>query len=923
MSSSLFMSVIFALQSAGGVDAAAGETIGAETTDPQFSNAWVAELPDHPSVPSPQDVLGYTVGAEGELTHVDDIHRYFRALAEASPRVELFSLGQSAEDREMIVAVIAEEEMIANLDRYKSITQALADPANTSAEEAEDLIAEGKPLYWITAGLHSTELGPPEAAMEIAYRLAVDERPVYQKIRQNVITLITPVLEVDGRARQVEWTKRHLMEFDDYNDTPPKSPPFWGHYTFHDNNRDGLAISQPLTKNYVQAFYDWQPTFSLDMHESVPLLYVSTGTGPYNQAVDPITVTEWQAIANYEVSRLTGLGMPGVWTWGFYTGWYPGYLLWVTNNHNANGRFYETFGNHVAKTVERDITTRKYANDKITDKTWYRSVPPKRKFDWSMRNNTNYMLSGVTASLEFVANAPDMYLRNFYQKGVNAMGRAVEKAPYAFSIPVAQDDRNAAQDMIDILRGHAIDVAVAERAFGSDDERIDRGDLVVKLNQRYGPLAENLLEKQEFPEKVQVSPYDDVAWTLGLQMGVEVRPISDKAVLDLAARPLGEDEAPFADTAIKGMGRYVVVPHEGQNELGPLRFALGDVEIHSAKTSFNAIPREFPAGSLIIDTDVVDRDALADALEAHGLSGQSLLLSPNVERNVLDLPRVGLLHSWTSTQDAGWARYTLDQSGVPYEIVDKDRARAGGLREDFDVIVVPSFRGGATAGDIIGGVDPKWSPLAYEQTDDTPSHGVIASSPDITGGFGFAGMAEIEKFIRQGGTLIGLRTGGVIAAETGITRKVGISRPSGLNTPGSVLTTKMTRPSPLTYGYEEFDYAFRTNGPLYQVDELDRDLVVMQFGDKVIPEPFEDEETEKDEEEEDEAPPLVRSGAILGGKEIMNGAPALLHEQIGDGQVVLFSWNPLHRHINHHDHAYFYNALLYWNDLKESGQPSE
>lgn len=914
MLSSLFaVSLLAAAQGAGGVDETASQTIRSETTDPRFITEWVAALPEDPNVPSPRDVLGYTVGAEGALTHVDDIHGYFRALGEASPRVQVFSLGKSAEDREMIVAAIADEETIGNLDRYKEITQALADPANRGAEEADALIAEGKPIYWITAGLHSTELGPPEAAMEIAYRLAADESPAIQKIRENVIVLITPVLEVDGRARQVEWTKRHLSSFEDYEDTPPKSPPFWGHYTFHDNNRDGLIISQPLTRNYVNGFYDWMPTFSLDLHESVPLLYVSTGTGPYNPTVDAITVAEWQSIANYEVARLTGMGLPGVWTWGFYTGWYPGYLLWVTNNHNANGRFYETFGNHVAKTVERDITNRKYANENVTEKTWYRSDPPERKFMWSMRNNTNFMTSGVFSSLEFIASTPDVYLRNFYKKNVNALTRAVEKAPYAFAIPTDQDDRNAAQDLIDVLRRHKIDISVAGAAFGKDDEKIGRGDLVIKLNQRYGPLAQNLLEKQEFPEKVQVSPYDDVAWTLGLQLGVEVKPIGDKAVLDLAATPLGEGARPFDGNALSGLGRYVVVPHNGQNELGPLRFALGDAEIYSAKASFKTIGREFPAGSLIIDTNSVDRETLREALVAKRLTGQSLLLEPNVEKHLLDVPRVGLLHSWISTQNAGWVRYTLDQSDVPYDIVDKDRLRAGNLRDEYDVIVAPAFRGSTSAGDLIAGVDPKWSPLAYNQTDETPSHGVLVSAGDITGGFGFAGMNEIEKFIRAGGTFIGLHSGGVIAAESGITRKISASRPQGLNTPGSILTTKMTGASPLTYGYDAFDYAFRTNGPLYNVAERDREAhVVMQFGDKIIPEPF---EPETEDEEEDKAPPLVRSGAILGGKEGMNGAPALLREKVGDGEVVLFAWNPLHRHVNHHDHAYFYNALIHWNDL--------
>ena len=90
----------------------------------------------------------------------------------------------------------------------------------------------------------------------------------------------------------------------------------------------------------------------------------------------------------------------------------------------------------------------------------------------------------------------------------------------------------------------------------------------------------------------------------------------------------------------------------------------------------------------------------------------------------------------------------------------------------------------------------------------------------------------------------------------------------------------------------------------------------MQFGDKQIPEPFDEDEAQRsDDEDQPKPPPLVRSGAILGGKEAMDGAPALLSEQVGSGHVILFAWNPLHRHLNHHDHAFFYNALLFWNDL--------
>src|SRR3546814_5264969 len=75
---------------------------------------------------------------------------------------------------------------------------------------ANALIAPSTPVYHITGALHSTETGSPTALMELGYRLAVDEAPYMRAIRAGVITLITPVVEVDGRDRKVDVYNWHL-----------------------------------------------------------------------------------------------------------------------------------------------------------------------------------------------------------------------------------------------------------------------------------------------------------------------------------------------------------------------------------------------------------------------------------------------------------------------------------------------------------------------------------------------------------------------------------------------------------------------------------------------------------------------------------------------------------------------------------------
>jgi len=261
-----------------GIDSAYTAKIRELTTTDRiwkFNTDLVETLPASSTVPTPLKVLGYVPGTLGRLSYVADLNRYFRALAQASPRTKLFSLGMSDEGREMILMAIADENTIANLESFRTQLARLADPRGLSAADRARLIHEAKPIYWLSGSIHSPETGSPEMLMELAYRLAVDESDNARAIRSNVITLITPVTEVDGRDRMVDADKeaRALK-------LGPGGVPliYWGKYTAHDNNRDGMVMSQKLTQNFVAGFLHWKPVVVHDLHESVPFLYTSTGT---------------------------------------------------------------------------------------------------------------------------------------------------------------------------------------------------------------------------------------------------------------------------------------------------------------------------------------------------------------------------------------------------------------------------------------------------------------------------------------------------------------------------------------------------------------------------------------------------------------------------------------------------------------------
>jgi Zinc carboxypeptidase len=836
------------------------------TTETFFNSPLTDYLPASPNIPTPKALLGDVSGAPGKLPYAEDVYKYMRMLEKATPRVKVYSIGTTEEGREMIAVAIASESLLAKLDENRARLNRLADPRliNLNDTEADRLVDQSFPIYYITGTIHSPETGAPTALMELAYRLAVDDSLYIKSIRDGMVTLITPVVEVDGRDRMVDVYNWHLAN-------PGKNwPPllYWGHYVAHDNNRDAMGLSLKLTRNVLNTYLNWKAIVLHDLHESVPYLYDNTiGDQPYNAWVDPILTDEWQLIGWKNVSEMTKFGMPGVFAHGNFDTWSPGYLMFMAATHNGISRLYETFGNGGADTLTRTLSPDEYS------RTWYRQNPPLPRAKWSQRNNNNYEETALLISLDYFNKNGKLFLKNFYLKAKRSIEKPKNEGPAAYVFP-ADDPRLGAQaELLRLLHAQGCEVHRAtapftvsikkkkteRRATGSvpgavatgspsppatpsdaprtlatptpaaspapasgktpqpETRTFAAGSYIVRMDQPYSRIADALLDYQYWsPKDPQQDIYDDTGWTFGELGNVQVVRVTDVKVLDASMeRVNGEVRSPGGVT---GSGSIYIVNHNADNSLITLRYRLKKASFDAAEEPFEAAGKKFNRGSFIIRN--ASADEVNQATSDLGLPAYAVAQTPTLKTHVIKVPRVAILHTWLSTQDEGWWRLAFDQMQIPYEYIStQDIAKDSDLNKKYDVIVFGPV--GRSINAIIQGLPMYGNPIPWKKTELTPNLGGFASTDDIRPGLGFSGIANLQNFVKRGGLLITTTDTSDLAVSTGFTPGVSIQRSQRLRAIGDVLKTRVVdAASPIAYGYGDSLSVYCFQGPIFNLSNV-------------------------------------------------------------------------------------------------------
>ena len=856
------------------------------------------------TVPTPESVIGFAIGDDFQLASYEQSMAYFRALDEASDRVELVEVGRTSEGRAWYVALISSPENLANVERYREISQRLAHPEGLTDAEARALAREGKVIVAIDGGLHSSETAHGQHTIQLAYDLVTEkDGEVSRAILENVVLVLWPSLNPDGQEMIVDWYRSNLG-------TPyelASLPRLYQKYVGHDNNRDGYGLNMIESRTSVRVNRHWEPQVIYSHHMTSPFpatIWLPPYADPIHPYAHPLINRTMSMMGMAAAQMLDERGMPGATHMGTgYDAWYPGYIDFVNLFHNVVIMFSET-GLHGYATP-RFYTVNDFPQEDraLNPGTLHSSLWPGGW--WRLKNSVDMMLTASTATLDVSAKYRENILYNRYQAGRDVIALHTEGPPYAYFIPQEQRDPVAAVELLRRLAFQDIEIQQLVRPVEFQGRNYPAGTWVIPMARANASLTHALLSVQDYPE-IRVhpdapadQPYDIAGWTLPYQMNVRVfeagSPLNDEVLSAMA--PLQGQATPWtseADAApfdmVPGPGfntnpnAAAIVPPPGRTSGSGSNLSLDA----SQNNAFRAVNKAWDQGARV--SFLPGRAGDNGAPGSGGRYVISGLGSREMEALVSDLalkaertggagtgisrPRVGLFRPWQASIDEGWTRWLLEMFDFEFLNLYNADVTAGELRERVDVIILPDMRGRQILqGSPKGTVPPRYA-----------------------GGIGDVGVRSLDAFVRAGGTLVCLNGSSAFAIDElhlPVRDIVADLESEEFYVGGSILEVTVDQSHPVMTGMPERARIMMARSPVFTATEGFEGRALAKYQEQGSP---------------------LASGYLL-GEEHIHGYAAALDVFHGDGHVILLGFRPQWRAQSYATFPVLFNAALYSQEV--------
>jgi len=456
-------------------------------------------------VPHPKDVYGFTPGDDYKLATYDQMLEYYKLLDEASDRVVMKEIGKSVLGKPLLLLFISSKENINQLEHYRDISEKLA-RARIDEQTASQLAATGKAIVWVDGGLHATEVAHGQMTSLLAHRIATEESPEMQKIRENTIVLLMPVMNPDGLDIVASWYKQN-------QGTPFETtrPPWLYHfYVGHDNNRDWFMNNMPESQAVTQVLYnEWYPQIVYNHHQTGPSwtrIFIPPFADPVNPNIHPGVTTGVNMVGSAMANRFAIKKMPGAVSKVIYSMWWNGGMRTVPYFHNMIGILTET--SHATPTpryydpdsIPKSIAARRGGGYSTRGTDVFYAYPWKGG-ESHFSDPVSYMITASMATLRLASDLREQWLHNIYQMGRDAIKAAESDGPFAYVIPVEQWNSGEELSLINVLKIGGIEIEQATKDFKIGKTSYSAGSYVIKCAQAFRPYLIDLMEKQEYPDR--------------------------------------------------------------------------------------------------------------------------------------------------------------------------------------------------------------------------------------------------------------------------------------------------------------------------------------------------------------------------------------------------------------------------------------
>lgn len=652
------------------------------------------------SIPSPEQALHFALG-ERPARHAQ-VLEYYRTLAVSSKRVKVFEMGKTYEERPLIYVVISDEANIARLDEIKNNLRAIADPRTLSRSRLDALVNTTPAVAWMAYSIHGDEISGVDASLAVAYRLAAGMDSLTQRLRKELIVIIDPSENPDGRERYLAQMEAFTTAVPLADGQSLQKGGFWpwgrgNHYLF-DMNRDWFSQELPESKARIQAILGWNPQLVVDAHEmgQWDTYLFSPPRHPFNPYLTDRVKHWWNVYAADQAKAFDQRG------WAYYTReWneelFPGYGSSWSLYTGGLGILYEQAGVSGSRISRHDGTVLTYSE------------------------SVEHQYVSSVANLTTAANNRKQLLIDYYthrQRAVSEYGGGKVRA----YIVAADNNPDRLAHLAQTLIRQGIEVSVAKEKFAAPvrsyyDQRsasktFPAGTLVVPTNQPQGFLAQAILtfdiqlsdsfltfERRELLKRRESKLYEVTSWSLLQAYGLDAY-ASESDVSPTMEPWKDAPRAGRVDGTRPQQGFVFDANSDGALRAVAMLYGRG-LTMYAAKKDLDVEGKSFPRGSIFLPAranppdffPALDSIARETGIHVVGISSGLGIKGPDLGGNELGLlrkPKAALVAGGTTSfTSMGWIWHLLDQKiGLPLALLDI--AQLGSIDLSiYNVLILP------------------------------------------------------------------------------------------------------------------------------------------------------------------------------------------------------------------------------------------